>query len=255
MNATNEINVLKPEATDLRRIGLELYFLCVPLIALSAYLMDTRIMTCVIVGNLALRFALLGRRADWIFLLIGVVAGGGNDLMSMLKGVYFYTPPSLLKQYGAPIPIWMLLYWGHIFVSVRQPFQLPVFQGEPPAGSPWKIDRRLIADIIVVVAFRIIIYNTVQNEPWPTIGFASVLVLRLLAIPPKKHEWLLIAAVMLLGPPFEAALIGFGLYVYFDPILGGMPAWLLSYWIFALPLLLTGLFDRREGGLAREKAT
>lgn len=243
----------KPEATDPRRIALELYFLCVPLIALSAYLMDTRVMTCVIVGNLALRFLIIGRRADWIFLLIGVVAGGGNDLMSMLKGVYYYTPPSLLKEYGAPIPIWMLLYWGHIFVSFRQLFQLPVFQGEPPAGKPWAIDKRLIADIIVVVAFRIIIYNTVRNEPWPTIGFASVLLLRLLVIPPKKNEWLLIVAVMLLGPPFEAALIGFGLYVYFDPVLGGMPAWLLIYWIFAMPILLKGIFDRIEWGLARKQ--
>jgi len=80
-----------------------------------------------------------------------------------------------------------------------------------------------------------------------------VLLLRLLVIPPKKHEWLLILAVMLLGPPFEAALIGFGLYVYFDPVLGGMPAWLLIYWIFAMPILLKGIFDRIEWGLARKQ--
>ena len=250
MTTANLTDAPRPESVNVRHIALEMYFLCVPLIALSAYLMDTRVMTWVVVGNIALRTLIIGRRADWIFLLIGVVAGGGNDLMSMLKGVYYYTPPSLLKQFGAPIPIWMLLYWGHIFVSFRQLYQLPVFQSPPFPNGPWKLDKRLIADLIVVVVFRIIIYNYVRQEPIPTIAFAAVLLLRLIAVPPKKHEWLLIVTVMIIGPAFEAVLIGFGLYVYFDPVLGGMPAWLLIYWAFALPLLMKGLFDRIEYSLA-----
>ena len=248
---TNELSASGncPETTDLRRVGLEMYFLCSGLLAVFAYLMNTPVMTVLIVVNIAARFLFIGRRGDWIFLLIGVIAGGGNDLLSMLKGVYYYTPPSMLKQIGAPIPGWMLLFWGHIFVAFRQLFQLPAFQAGPaPAHSPWKIDKRLIADLLVVVAFRIIIYNFVHRQPIPTIGFAAVLALRLIVIPPKKRDWILIAIVMIIGPAFEAGLIAAGLYVYFDPVFLGMPAWLLIYWVFIVPIFMKGIFERVEWG-------
>jgi hypothetical protein len=140
----------------------------------------------------------------------------------------------------------MLLLWGHIFVSFRQLFRLPFFAGPQFQGKPWRFDKRLIADIIVVVLFRIIVYNFVNREPIPTYGFAAVLIARLIIIPPKVHEWKLIIAVMLLGPAYEAACIHFGLYIYYNPVFLGMPAWLLIYWVFIVPLFMGGIFERME---------
>lgn len=230
-----------PETTTLRRLGLEMYFLGISLLAMSAYVQNTPVMTVLIVGNIALRFILIGRRWDWAFLLVGVIGGGGNDLMSMLKGVYYYTPKDVL-----PIPIWMLLLWGHIFVSFRQLFRMPFFTGPILEGKPWKLDKRLIADIIVLVLFRVIIYNFVHREPIPAYGFAGVLLARLILVPPKIHEWKLIIAVMILGPAYEAVCIHFGLYVYYNPVFLGMPAWLLIYWVFIVPLFMGGIFERME---------
>ena len=223
-------------------------FLLVPLAALRFFVDNTPMMSAVIGVNIAARFLLIGRRYDWIFFLIGFICGGGNDLMSMIKGVYYYTPEHLLP---APIPIWMLVFWGHIFVAFRQLFRLPALGLSPVPDPPWKVDRRLVTDLVTVVALRIIIYNFVQQEPVPAIGYAAAIVLRVLALPPRKNEWLAMAVVVPLGVLYEAALIGLGLYVYFDPVFLGMPAWLIIYWVFMLPLFIKGIFDRIEVALAR----
>ena len=243
-----ELKTNVPETTTPRRVGIEMYFLGMSLLAMSAYAQNTPVMTCLIVGNIALRFILMGRRYDWVYLLIGVAGGGGNDLMSMLKDVYYYTPKDVL-----PIPIWMLLLWGHVFVAFRQFFRLPFFIGPELKGKPWRLDKRLIADIAVVVLFRVIIYNFVHKDPIPTYAFGAVLAARLILIPPKIHEWKLIAAIMILGPAYEAACIRFGLYVYYNPVFLGMPAWLLIYWVFIVPLFMGGIFERMEYSQAAKR--
>lgn len=204
-------------------------------------------MSCAMVAIIVARFLCIGRRGDWLFLALGIVAGGGNDLLSMFKGVYYYTPRDFLNL---PIPLWMLLFWGYVFVAFRQLFTIPVFGNSAP-DNPWRLDARLAADLAVVILFRIIIYNFVRHEPLPTIGYAAVLATRLLLIPPRKHEWLLMAAVMLIGPLVEAVLIHSGLYVYYDPVFFGMPAWLLIYWAFIIPIFMKGVFDRVEKALTR----
>ncbi len=102
-----------------------------------------------------------------------------------------------------------------------------------------------------MAALRWVIYHTVRQEPLPTIGYALVLSARFLALPPTAAELRLMAVTTVLGILFEASLIGSGLYVYDDPVLLGMPAWLLIYWTFAIPVLAKGIFDRTEAGLAR----
>lgn len=59
--------------------------------------------------------------------------------------------------------------------------------------------------------------------------------------------------VMVAGPIYEALLIRFGLYVYSDPVLLGMPAWLLIYWAFIIPIFMKGIFERVEESLKTEK--
>lgn len=244
MNDAEKVNKL-PEPTTPKQVLLEVLFLGIALGAVGLFAQNTPVMSVIIGVNIIARFALIGRKMDWKFFLIGVVFGGGNDIASMAKDVYYYTPPTILP---VPIPVWMVIFWGHIFLGFRHLFQLPTFQGKPIEGNRWKVDKRLIADILTAVVLRVIIYNFVQQEPIPTIGFASVIALRLIVVPPKKHEWLLMATVITGGALFEWGLISFGLYVYHDPVFLLMPAWLLMYWLFAIPLLAKGIFDRIEAG-------
>lgn len=243
---------VRTETTTYRQVGFEMIFLAAVLVALKFFVHNTAAMSVFIAVNIILRFALIGRKGDLIFFLIGFVAGGGNDYLSMVKDVYYYTPEHILP---APIPVWMLFFWGHIFVAFRQLFQLPPFQGGPHGPHPWKLDFRLVLDIATAIVLRIIIYNFVRQEPIPTLGYAGVLVLRLVILPPKRNEWLLMIVATALGVLYEGGLIGLGLYVYYDAVFLGMPAWLIIYWTFILPILMKGLFDRIETSLALRGTT
>jgi len=242
---------VRPESVSPRQVLLELVFMGAALAAVKFFAQNTPVMYALIGGNIAARFLLIRRRHDWIFFLIGLVAGGGNDYMSMVKGVYYYTPKDILP---VPIPVWMLVFWGHIFVGFRQLFQLPAFQGASFPQGPGRPDKRLILDVATWIILRIIIYNFVRQEPAPAAAYAAVIALRLLLVPPKPYEWRLMAVVVPLGLFYEAALIGFGLYVYYDAVFLGMPVWLVLYWFFMLPIFIKGVFDRVELHLARKPA-
>jgi hypothetical protein len=153
------------ESTTIRQVVLEFVFLGVAAVFIAFFMKKTPLISALICVNIIARFILIGRKYDWVFFLIGFVLGGGNDLVSMLTHVYRYTPPQILHM---PIPFWMLVFWGQILVAFRQLFQLPVFQGPPVKGNPWRIDFRLIADITTFIALRIIIYNFVRHEPAAT---------------------------------------------------------------------------------------
>ncbi len=165
----------------------------------------------------------------------------------MARGVYYYTPP---HELSVPIPLWMLVFWGHIFVFFRHLFKLPAFRNTALNENPWKIDTRLTADIFTYLVLRAVIYRFVHDEPLPTMAYSIILLARILILPPQKNEWRLMGVVMLIGPAYEAALIKFGLYVYYNPVFLGMPAWLLLYWAFMLPIFTKGIFDRVEGSLS-----
>ena len=235
-----------------RQVLGECFFLCLQALAVKGFAQDTRVMTALVSAIVLARFVVMGQKHDWVFFLLGVVAGGGNDMISMIKEVYRYTPDHFLKeQFDIPLPPWMLLFWGHVFTGFRHLFHLGVFQGPPLGRRPWRLDKRLALDAATVAALRWVIYHTVRQEPLPTIGYALVLSARFLALPPTAAELRLMAVTTVLGILFEASLIGSGLYVYDDPVLLGMPAWLLIYWTFAIPVLAKGIFDRTEAGLAR----
>ncbi len=239
-----------PESTDLRQVLLDFFFLATAAVFMGFFGQNTPLMSVLIGVNIVARFLLIRRRYDWVFFLVGFVLGGGNDLASMARDVYRYTPTTILP---VPIPFWMLVFWGQIFVAFRQLFQLPVFQSKPVSGNPWRPDLRLIVDISVFIILRVMIYFFVKHEPAPTIIFAAVVLVRLIVIPPRKNEWLLIAVCVVLGLSYEAVLIALGLYVYYDPVFLGMPAWLMIYWVFMIPIFAKGIFDRLEVTLARWK--
>lgn len=237
-----------PKSTTPRQVLLELLFLMIAAAFVAFFGQNTPLMSALIGATIIVRFLVIGRRHDWVFFLLGFLLGGGNDYLSMARDVYRYTPHTFLP---VPIPFWMLVFWGQIFVAFRQLFRLPVFEGPPIEGKPWRPDLRLVADVSVFVVLRILIYMFVRQEPIPTIAFAAVVALRFIVIPLKRNEWLLVAVTVTLGLAYEAALIAFGLYVYYDPVFLGMPAWLMIYWAFMIPIFMKGIFDRIEASFAR----
>ncbi len=76
------------------------------------------------------------------------------------------------------------------------------------------------------------------------------MILRLALVPPSLREIKLMAVVVPLGIFYETALIHLGLYIYHDPVFLGMPAWLMIYWAFMLPLFVKGIFERIEYTIA-----
>lgn len=201
------------------------------------------IMAVIIIG----RFLLLNRRGDWIFFLLGLFLGGGNDYLSMWRGVYRYTPPTILP---VPIPIWVLFFWGQIFVAFHTLMRFGPFRGpeEPPKRL---LDAPLALDIVVAVIYRMIIYRT-ASIPWlPDALYAVILIIRLLVIPPLDHERKLMLAILVIGPAYEIILMACGLYQYQTGVFFGMPLWLIIYWVFIIRAL-KAVFDRVEFWLIRK---
>lgn len=201
----------------------------------------TRVMSIIFAVVLAARFALLYKRGDVLIFLLGFLLGGGNDLLSMLRGVYAYKPPALLPF--APMPEWMVVFWGEAFLFFRRLMRYGPYLGEDQ--KPAALDFPLAADLLVIVVYRMIVYRFAA-VPWlPDALYALILILRILAIPPKDHERKLMLTIFLLGPLYEILLIAGGLYDYQTPVFFGMPLWLIIYWIFIFRPL-KAVIDRLE---------
>ena len=180
-----------------------------------------------------LRFILFNRKGDYIFFLIGIVLGGGNDLISMYKHVYAYLP----KDFSTlPLPLWMIFFWGEIFIFFRKLMRFGPFLGTKLEINNL-IDLPLLFDFVVLITYRIIIYHFAARYWVPDALYASILVLRLVAWPPLRNERRLMLAMLILGPAYEIGLIKSGLYVYQTPVFFGMPLWLIIYWVFVVRFL------------------
>jgi len=201
----------------------------------------TRIMSISIVLIILARFLILNRKGDWIFFLLGLFLGGGNDLISMYKGVYYYLPGTFLSL---PIPAWMLLFWGEIFIFFRKLCRFGPFIGELP-GFRRLIDLPLALDFLVAIIYRMVIYRLASRSWLPDAIFAGILIIRLLLAPPKTNERKLMLTILILGPLYEIFLIRSGLYVYQTGVVFGMPLWLIVYWVFIIRFL-KAVFDRVE---------
>jgi len=196
-----------------------------------------------------LRFFLINEKGDWLFFLLGVLAGGGNDLMSMINGVYSYTSITVLPFLNGLLPVWMILFWGQVFLIFRKTFAIKLFQGPEfqkngPFLRGW-LNLQLIIDLIILVCLRIVIYSTYQDLWLPWIIYSIIIGARFLLFLPQKNE-LFIIAILPYAFLFEGLMVSFGLYVYINPIFLGLPLWLFLWWIFLVPILLKQVFDRIE---------
>lgn len=208
----------------------------------------TIIVTICCIVNLLIRFILVNEKGDWIFFLIGVVAGGGNDFMSMINGVYYYTAIPIIPNLALPIFMW--LFWGQVFLLFRKIFNVPWFKGEEFKKdgillNGW-IDKKVILDIVLIIILRAVIYNTAQMDFWiPSLFYGIGVSIRLIIFPAKRNEWFIII-ILPYAFMFEGLMVTFGLYVYFNPVFLGLPLWLMIWWIMLVPIVVKEIFDRIE---------
>jgi len=245
-----------PPKTPEQRLFWEIIFLFVIIITVGVFgrLASTNVLYTIIISiifgiNLALRFFLVNKKGDWLFFLLGVLAGGGNDLMSMINGVYSYTSITVLPFLNGLLPIWMILFWGQVFLIFRKVFAIKVFQGSEfqkngPFLKGW-LNIQLIVDLIILVCLRIIIYNTYLDFWLPGIIYGIIISARFIAFHPKKNE-LFIISILPYAFIFEGLMVSFGLYVYINPIFLGMPLFLYLWWVFLVAIVLKEVFDRME---------
>ncbi len=246
-----------PPKNPTQRLMWEIFFLLVITVAIGLFgraaaedVLYTKIITAVFLVNLGLRFFVVNEKGDWIFYLLGVVAGGGNDLMSMMRGVYSYTSVDFIPILSGLLPLWMILFWGQVFLLFRKIFNLYWFKGEPFKKDGrflggW-LDTKLLIDLLVLVVLRVVIYNTYDMGIWlPALIYAAVIGLRIAFIPLRRNELGLIA-ILPYAFVFEGLLVTFGLYIYIDPVFLGMPLWLFLWWVFLIPTIIKAIFDRLE---------
>ncbi|MFX1299289.1 MAG: hypothetical protein ACFFD2_31050 [Promethearchaeota archaeon] len=254
--STDEKLFKYPPTTPKQRLIWEIIFLFVIIITMSIFgrlastdVLFTWIITAIFLTNLCIRFWLVNEKGDWIFFLFGVLAGGGNDLMSMLNGIYSYTSITILPFLNGLLPLWMILFWGQIFLMFRKIFHLKWFKGEAfqkdgPYLKGW-LDNRLIVDIIILICLRITIYNTYMDLWLPIIIYSSIIGIRMIIFRPRTNE-LFIMAILPYAWLFEGLMVAFGVYIYINPVFLEQPAWLYLWWLFLVPLLLKEVFDRLE---------
>lgn len=217
----------------------------------------TLILTVVFFINLSARFILVYEKHDWIYFLVGVAGGGGNDLMSMARGVYSYTSIPLIPFLEGLMPVWNVVFWGQVILLFRKVFALgwfkgPGFKQDGFAAKGW-ITKRIIVDIVVLVVLRVVIYHTYLDPVVPGLVYGGVILARMAIVRPRKDE-LLLVAILPYAFLFEGLMVTFGLYVYHNPVFLGMPLWLFLWWIFLVPLLVKELFAMIDHGLAKLEA-
>lgn len=251
-------NVFKyPPETPEQRVIWEGIFLLIITVAVGFFgrfsaedVFYTGVISAIFAVNLIIRFIMLYEKGDWMFYVLGVIFGGGNDLMSMIQGVYGYTSVAIVPALSGLMPLWMILFWGQAFLILRKVFALKWIKGEEFKKDGrflggW-VNGTLIFDIVVLLILRMAIYNTYMMEWWIPGGiYAGVILLRYIIIPPKLNQ-LNLMAIMPYAFVFEGLLVTFGLYVYINPVFLGMPLWLYFWWIFLMPTIVKAVFDRVE---------
>lgn len=253
---TKKLIRFPPEIPE-QRVVAEAWFIIIMTIAVAIFggaaahnMIYTIILTIIFCINILIRFVVANEKGDWMFFLFGVIGGGGNDLMSMINGVYNYTSITIMPFLNGLLPLWMIFFWGQIILLFRKVFNLEWFKGKEfqkdgELLNGW-IDKQLIFDIVVLIVLRTIIYNTYQLDFWiPALFYSIGIGIRFLIFPPKRNQ-LLIFAILPYAFCFEGLMVVFGLYVYYNPVFLGMPIWLFLWWIFLVPIFVKEIFERME---------
>ncbi|MBN2151157.1 MAG: hypothetical protein JW839_06930, partial [Candidatus Lokiarchaeota archaeon] len=245
------------ETTDPgRRVAHEVLFIVPPIVAVAAFgqaaasnVAYTAILTLVFVVNIVLRFLLVNEKWDWLFFVVGIIGGGGNDMSSMINGVYNYTSATILPFLSGLMPAWMIAFWGQVFLLFRKLFNHPWFKGpgfkkDKELLRGW-LSKKLLVDIVLLVVLRIAIYKTYLDPILPGLIYGGVVLARFLVFRPERHE-LRIIGILPYAFAFEGLMVAFGLYEYYNAVFLGLPVWMFVWWTFLVPIVVKQVFDMLE---------
>nr|MDO8108999.1 DUF2878 family protein [Candidatus Sigynarchaeota archaeon] len=248
-----------------QRLAWEIVFLIPIIVAVALFgsfaaidVLYTGILSIIFAVNIVLRFKFVNDRGDWIFFLIGIAGGGGNDLLSMIRGVYDYTSLTYLPFLNDLMPVWMICFWGQVFLLFRKIFNFPLFSGEEFKKNNrflkgW-VHPKLLVDIGLIVLLRTVIYTTYNWDAWiPALIYGVTVIARFVVFRPRKNEWCIIA-ILPYAFIFEGLMVSFGLYVYYNPAFMGLPLWLMIWWMFLVPIFIKEVFDMVEYVLKQKGA-
>lgn len=200
----------------------------------------------------------MSMKAELCFFVLCVVIGAANDWNSVVRHrIYDYDVPHFAAP-AAGIPVWMLLYWGLILRFVATLCRWPRLG--PPArardevhldaavqSSPW---LKVAVEVALVLATRQLLYRYYLDPLWSWLPFAVALLAYGFLFRPSRHERLLAALAAVVGPAVEVAFIRAGhLHHYHLGWLGGVPLWIVLWWILAV-LIWNDLSVRLLGALA-----
>jgi hypothetical protein len=199
---------------------------------------------------------------ELFFFALCTALGAFNDWNSVVRhGVYDYTVPHDFAF--STIPLWMLLFWGMILRLMATVTRARAL------GAPGVLDDRVRPVLVtrhspalrvcmalaLVVVTRQLIYRF-HDDPWLSwLPFALALALAAWWLRPTRHDLTLMALVAVVGPAIEILYIQVGgLHFYRLGWLGGVPLWIVLWWVLAvviwkdLSLRLHGFMGRRRGG-------
>ncbi|TFF87852.1 MAG: hypothetical protein EU549_04055, partial [Promethearchaeota archaeon] len=124
-----------PPETPIQRVIVEICFLIIFIIIFGIFGRNAQtdviysiIITISCVITIALRFILLNEKGDWLFFIFGVILGGGNDFLSMIRGIYYYTAIPIIPNLALPLFMW--IFWGWGFLLFRKIFNITWCRGE-----------------------------------------------------------------------------------------------------------------------------
>lgn len=174
-----------------------------------------------------------------------ILVGAFNDWNSVVNHqIYSYGVPVYFPAIST-IPLWMLLYWGMILrfiLSLSQWRRL---------GPPRELDEhisigrerlrsvgvRLAGLCVLVLATRQFIYRYYGDPILSWAPFAAALLVYALVFRPRHHDIRVMALFALIGPAVEMLYIQVGgLHHYALGWVGGVPLWIILWWMLAVPI-------------------
>ena len=192
----------------------------------------------------ALPVAERGSPAAELALLAACTAlGAFNDWNTVVRhGVYAYTVPAYFPRLSI-IPLWMLAFWGlvlRLMISLVRWRRLgppaaardQVYLGRRAVERPW---LKLGVELVLLAVTRQLVYRYYADPLWSWLPFAVALAAFFVLFRPDRHDLRLVALFAVGGPAVEAAYIQLGhLHRYALGWLGGVPLWIVLWWVLAV---------------------
>lgn len=265
-----------PRTAGDRAMGVDAVAVAVVSIAIGLGAHRLALLTVLVPVVMAARFVAWARlprserdgtvRAEVVFFALCTALGAFNDWSSVVRhGVYQYTVPHYVRF--STIPLWMLLFWGMVLRAMA------TFARWRRLGPPERRDDRVwigrrprrsaalrvAIELLLVLVTRQLIYR-LHGDPWGSwLPFALALMAYVVILRPGRHDLRLMGAIALLGPALEVLYIQVGgLHRYALGWIGGVPLWIVLWWVLALPIwkdLSLRLHGGLEGALRDRKET